>query len=153
MIRRGRPHTAIAAHLRVVHETGRGAAVPRPRVEVGQDPEIPVGLHVLHGSGTGADPFVIRKGVAGIVGDHGVQVQPLAAVRGLQGQHAQKGIPRGRLFRGATLGSRGTPSRPVGNREADAGPRVYTRLQVVLARGEQENRKQYRQAPVPEPPA
>lgn len=31
-------------------------------------------------------------------------------------------------------------------------PRVYTRLQVVLARGEQENRKQHRQAPVPEPP-
>lgn len=39
-----------------------------------------------------------------------------------------------------------------GYREADTGPRVYTRLQVVLARGEQENRKQHRQAPVPEPP-
>ena len=32
------------------------------------------------------------------------------------------------------------------------GPWSYTRLQVVLARGEQENRKQHRQAPVPEPP-
>ena len=107
----------------------------------------------FYGRGTGKDGRVrtnVRRGGSDTVGVKRVQVKGSIAISAVQGLH---GIPWDRLFCRAARRPRAMPLRPLGYRKADIGSRVRARLNLIPARGEQDDRKQYRQAQVSEPPA